>query len=72
MSKKVTILVECEVEENMTEESAAEQIQASLSNLAARVISAGTVKVIGVSRANLKPAAPKAGYDSRLWEKITC
>lgn len=72
MAKKITILVECDVESNTTEESVAEQIQSSLKHLAARIISAGTVKVIGVERETVNPNVPSAGYDSRMWEKTTC
>lgn len=77
MAKKITILVECEVDDAVTEEDVADQVEAVLKPLAGRVVSAGTVKVISPTRqpplktSALGPTGP-TGYESRLWEKATC
>lgn len=71
MAKKLTVLIEFEVDDSVSEDAAAGELEAALKPLAAKVVSAGTVKVISPARQVAKGGAA-AGYESRLWEKATC
>ena len=75
--QKFTLVLEIEVDDGITEDIAARELEEALKPLAAKVRSAATVKILGSSRGISRPRGAgdlpvSAGYESRLWEKATC
>jgi hypothetical protein len=74
--KEITLSVQLEVEASATEEQIAEQVAKALGTDQSRGLKDAGMRSIGKLKITSSPKekieASAHGYDSRMWEKVTC